>query len=68
MTLVHGVQRGLVKTFPAHSRMHTCKDRGERKEKDQEHLLVQGTGETKYPKYSRYQLQVLLKHLYRAAV
>lgn len=28
MTLVHGVQRGPEKTFPSHSRMHTCKDGG----------------------------------------
>lgn len=47
MTLVHGVQRGLVKTFSSHSRMHTCQERGWRKEKDQGHLLVQGNEEIK---------------------
>ena len=48
MTLVHGVQRGLVKAFSSHSRMHICQEGGWRKEKDQGHLLVQGNEEIKY--------------------
>lgn len=48
MTLVHGVQRGLVNTFPSHSRMHTCKDRGGKKgEEPGRCLLVQVSEEIK---------------------